>query len=382
MSLTLRIKIRKIFFVLFIIFLLFSGVKSSKINLNQFKNSITLSHQDKSPIVPLDSSINLKENNITDVSFKNDISISSIIGCFEFKKSPSFSDIEKWNTENSFSLKIFYEAVFTINIEDICVDIDKNGILNIQYDLTNINLKSIDIKNFSYSETDLLAKKCSVNEIFEIIDESKIEIKKEIESNLSYKMNAAKDFEKKTSSFVKSLDLFGVRYNKTELQQFKAYYSYKDMSNVNHGYNPNQKVQQIEYIVIHSTDNPDVSALEHIHWLNTSKKDAKAVHYYIDNKNVIKALDESIQAWGVGDAKIKTDIKNSNSIQIEICELKNSDEQDMAINNAIMFIKDVILKQYPSAKIVTHHDASRKYCPRIILNQQDGWKLFLDKIYN
>lgn len=157
-------------------------------------------------------------------------------------------------------------------------------------------------------------------------------------------------------------------------------YLYCDASNVKYGHNDQLKIREVSYIVVHSTDNPDADNKAHIKWLNRDKH-ANAVHYYVDANGVVKALDESIQAWGVGDAKLnQSTIRNSNSIQIEICEYTDAALQEQAVDNAIAFIQDNLLRRYPSAKIVRHQDASGKYCPRILLKQKDGWFNFMARI--
>lgn len=157
-------------------------------------------------------------------------------------------------------------------------------------------------------------------------------------------------------------------------------YLYCDASNVKYGHNDQHKIKTVTYIVVHSTDNPNADNNAHIKWLNRDKR-ANAVHYYVDANGVVKALDESIQAWGVGDAKPnQATIRNDNSIQIEICEYTDATLQEQAISNAIIFIQDNLLKRYPNAQIVKHQDASGKYCPRVLLNQKDGWVQFLARI--
>lgn len=163
------------------------------------------------------------------------------------------------------------------------------------------------------------------------------------------------------------------------MQETKETYMFCNASNVNYGYNAEHKIKQVDYIVVHSTDNPNADGQAHIHWLNTNKN-ANAVHYYIDANGVTQALSEDIQAWGVGDAVRQTSIKNSNSIQIEICEYSDETLQNQAIQNAILFIKQDLKMRYPNAKIVKHQDASDKLCPRILLRHKNDWLNFLAAI--
>lgn len=169
--------------------------------------------------------------------------------------------------------------------------------------------------------------------------------------------------------------------SKVYIQAFnQTGYYYCDASNVKYGHNKERLINSVSYIVVHSTSNPNADSKAHIKWLNKDKK-ANAVHYYIDANGVTKALDESIQAWGVGDANYnQTTIRNDNSIQIEICEYTDPILQEQAITNAVVFIQNSLLARYPKARIVKHQDASGKYCPRILLKQKGGWSKFVARI--
>lgn len=169
--------------------------------------------------------------------------------------------------------------------------------------------------------------------------------------------------------------------SKVYIQAFnQTGYYYCDLSNVKYGHNKEHLIDSVSYIVVHSTDNPNANSVSHIKWLNKDRK-ANAVHYYVDADGVTKALDESIQAWGVGDAKQdQTTILNSNSIQIEICEYTDPILQEQAITNAVVFIQNSLLVRYPKARIVKHQDASGKYCPRILLKEKGDWSKFVARI--
>lgn len=173
--------------------------------------------------------------------------------------------------------------------------------------------------------------------------------------------------------FLSLSSMFNFNSHAIEVSNFK----YADCSNVKYGHN-DKKLKHIEYIVIHSTSNTNVSAINHIKWLNSNER-ANATHYYVDDKEVIKALSLGSQAQGV--LNNKNNILNNNSIHIEICEFSDPIKQELAIRNAIEYIKNNLLPNLnENVKIVRHKDATNKNCPRII--SDDKWKDFLIQIYD
>ena len=64
----------------------------------------------------------------------------------------------------------------------------------------------------------------------------------------------------------------------------------------------------------------------------------------------------------------------------EICNKGTPEEIQQDEELAIKFIRDVLLKQLPNAKLVTHKQATGKQCPSTILARPDGWQVFTGKI--
>lgn len=133
------------------------------------------------------------------------------------------------------------------------------------------------------------------------------------------------------------------------------------------------------YVVIHETDNWSKGADAKAH--ATAMKNgnlAGTVHYYVDSKNVYQTLDHRDGAWAVGDGKGKYGITNRNSINIEICVNPETDYYK-AVDKAEQ-LAAVLLKQYGWGidRLKRHYDASRKHCPRRIIDE-GMWEKFKKK---
>lgn len=134
-----------------------------------------------------------------------------------------------------------------------------------------------------------------------------------------------------------------------------------------------------EYVVIHETDNWSKGADAKAH--ATAMKNgnlAGTVHYYVDSKSIYQTLDHSDGAWAVGDGQGKYGITNRNSINIEICVNPETDYYT-AVDKAEQ-LAAFLLKQYGwgTDRLKRHYDASRKHCPRRILDE-GLWPKFVEK---
>ena len=83
-------------------------------------------------------------------------------------------------------------------------------------------------------------------------------------------------------------------------------------------------------------------------------------------------------AWAVGDGQGKYGITNRNSINIEICVNPETDYY-VAVDKAEQ-LTAYLLKQYGwgTERLKRHYDASRKHCPRRILDE-GLWPKFVEK---
>ena len=125
-----------------------------------------------------------------------------------------------------------------------------------------------------------------------------------------------------------------------------------------------------KYIVVHETDNwsPGAGAVRHGQAMQNGNL-AGTVHYYVDDSNIVQTLRHSDGAWAVGDGKGKYGITNYNSINLEICVNPESDYYK-AVENAVWLVRYLMEQTgIDLAHVVRHYDASRKHCPRRILDE-------------
>ena len=124
------------------------------------------------------------------------------------------------------------------------------------------------------------------------------------------------------------------------------------------------------YVVIHETDNWSKGANSRAH--ATAMKNgnlAGTVHYYVDSQECYQTLEHQDGAWAVGDGHGEYGISNLNSINIEICVNPESNYY-LAVDRAAE-LAAMLLNQYgwDTSHLKRHYDASRKHCPRRILDE-------------
>lgn len=124
------------------------------------------------------------------------------------------------------------------------------------------------------------------------------------------------------------------------------------------------------YVVIHETDNWAKGANARAH--ATAMKNgnlAGTVHYYVDSQECYQTLEHQDGAWAVGDGHGRYGISNLNSINIEICVNPESNYY-LAVDRAAE-LAAMLLNQYgwDTSHLKRHYDASRKHCPRRILDE-------------
>ena len=133
-----------------------------------------------------------------------------------------------------------------------------------------------------------------------------------------------------------------------------------------------------QYIVVHETDNwsPGAGAIRHGQAMQNGNLEG-TVHYYIDDTNIVQTLRHIDGAWAVSNGG--NGITNYNSINLEICVNPESDYYK-AVENAIWLVRHLMNQTgIDITHVVRHYDATRKYCPRRILDE-GLWDSFKAKI--
>ncbi|WP_276907197.1 peptidoglycan recognition family protein [Peptoniphilus duerdenii] len=132
-----------------------------------------------------------------------------------------------------------------------------------------------------------------------------------------------------------------------------------------------RRLLDIKYLVIHDTGNTarGADAEAHFRYLQTATRYGSA-HYYLDDKQIIQTIGDSLVAWSIGDKwgygnnpnRIK-DALNSNSLSIELCI--NSDiDKVKAYKNLVELTKNLMKKfNIPPDRVIRHFDATGKICP-------------------
>ncbi|WP_052377984.1 SPOR domain-containing protein [Robinsoniella sp. KNHs210] len=134
------------------------------------------------------------------------------------------------------------------------------------------------------------------------------------------------------------------------------------------------------YVVMHETDNwnSGASALAHANAMKNGNLDG-TVHFYVDSKEIYQTLDFQDGAWAVGDGNGRYGISNLNSINIEICVNPESDYYTAVANAQWLAAKLLKDRGWATDRLKMHYDASRKHCPRRILDE-GLWPGFVEKV--
>ncbi|XMB85713.1 DUF5011 domain-containing protein [Mycoplasmatota bacterium WC44] len=132
------------------------------------------------------------------------------------------------------------------------------------------------------------------------------------------------------------------------------------------------------YIVIHNTANI-ASAYNEIAYLhNPDNTTYTSFHFAVDESEIWQGVETKYNAWHAGDGA-GSDSYNRNSIGIEIARSLHEDEllRERATNLAAMLTAKLMMDFNISIEnVVTHHDASGKYCPHDIFDGM-GWDNFI-----
>lgn len=134
-----------------------------------------------------------------------------------------------------------------------------------------------------------------------------------------------------------------------------------------------RKGARIKYLVIHDTGNTSkgADAMGHYRYFNGGNRNASA-HYFVDDKQVVQLVGDSLSAWHVGDGRGRYGITNANSIGIEMCINADGNYAKMYYHT-VELAKNIMRKfNIPIERVVRHYDASRKLCPNHM--RQSNWQ--------
>ena len=262
------------------------------------------------------------------------------------------------------NVKLDFTCKIGISVSDIKFEVLNDGGIGIQYNKDDIKILSTQINNTTYSENkDVFAKKFSKSELISIIEGNTDKIKSAIENNDKYINKANKALQSYYCEMGKTCGIYSICFNGGKTTIINKTYNFFDYTNVKYGHgNVELKQENVRYIILHGTSNDGVSAENHIKWLNdNTATDQNACHFYIDNIGIYQALNTNVISWNAGKEY------NDKSVSVEICTYSNHTKQMQSIHNAKTVV-DILKRQFPNAKVVTHKQVSdwSKPCPSFV----------------
>jgi hypothetical protein len=277
--------------------------------------------------------------------------------------------LDKTFKNSKVSITFDYSAIFSIATKNIEIYIS-DGIVYINYNTDDIKVKSIETSNaVTESGHGWFGKKYSNQEVLSIVEIAKDKIYKELNTDNKRKEQSIVNLDKYFQDMASKVGVDKVVINgKKEINNT---YNFIDNGTIkyNHGDKP---LNNVKYIVIHSTAFKDKSALEFYNTYNRSEISRKAnTHFFVDDENVVQMLPTNLQSWNCGTKKEPLiPCNNANSISIEICEFNDSDKQEKAINNCVKFVQEVLKVEFPDAEIVMHREVVGTKCPSVLTDEE------------
>lgn len=299
---------------------------------------------------------------------------------FDNKNTNKFTE---WLADNKLTLELKFHASMSISVEKIQFDIDKSGNVIVRYDYDNIKCDGIVIENYSCVENKhFFALSRSKDNLLACIEVASESVVNSINQDQTLITGANRGLENYLKDIARSFGVKSITFPSgyTEIINKESRIITQNEldngipiiyeGNVKYGYDPSQRMETPQYLVIHDTGSNAIgsSAKNHINWLNNDSENANATTFYVDSKSVYQALDFDKVGWAVGDGN--NGIKNNNSYSIEMCRGTNRDIQLKTIENTRLLIKE-IKHLYPNLKVVYHKDASSwgKNCPDLIFGK-------------
>lgn len=372
-------KILKIIFIITLIYLVFTIIKIN--NKQEYNTAITQQEKEIEKEEQMKAEVDVAKKVLEARTDKAQRLVNEISNEIEFitmtesgsnsvshsRQSGDAGWLTKKLKDSKISIKFDYDAIFSIQSSDVEMYVS-NGIAYINYDLNDILVKSIEISN-AIAETDrsLFGKKYSNQETLSIVEIAKERLYDELnsENNKQQSSDNLNDYFKDMATKIGLNDL--IVNGNTIIRNQTYNFSYNEIQ-YNHG---NKPLNDVEYIVIHSTAVKDKTAFEFYNTYNSMELERKAnAHFFVDDSNIVQMLPTNIQSWACGCDNPKINCTNANSINIEICEFEDKERQQQAIENTSNFVKEVIMKEFPNAKIVKHRDIKATDCPSILTDEE------------
>jgi len=126
--------------------------------------------------------------------------------------------------------------------------------------------------------------------------------------------------------------------------------------------------EDIKCIVIHNTNNTELSARQLFDYLKDDCKTSQGTHYICDHTETIQVMPDDWAVYNTGKGK---DFGCRYGIAIEICDNLNDDLYQQGEDRAISLIFDLQHRYHiPNEMVFFHQDFSpTTYCPHLILDR-------------
>ncbi len=142
---------------------------------------------------------------------------------------------------------------------------------------------------------------------------------------------------------------------------------------------PGEKVDALEYIVIHYLGNPRTTAQEN-HDYFESLKDLQDTSM---SANFVVGIDgEIIECVPVGEIAYASNSMNHLSVSIENCHLDESGRFTQETYNSCVHLTAYLAARYGIDRehIIRHYDVTGKECPLYYVEHEDKWEEFKDDV--
>ena len=146
---------------------------------------------------------------------------------------------------------------------------------------------------------------------------------------------------------------------------------------------PGDPLEKVSNIVIHYVANPGTSAEANRNYFNNLANSASNPEGVKASAHFIVGLSgEVIQCIPLSEIAYANAPRNEDTISIEVCHPDESGKFAQETETALVQLTADLLTEYglTSSDVIRHYDVSGKACPKYYVENEEAWKLLLQKI--
>lgn len=130
------------------------------------------------------------------------------------------------------------------------------------------------------------------------------------------------------------------------------------------------EIREIKYIVIHETDNRNLTsdAKAHSDFLHKNQSDITSWHYTVDDHSIYHHVPDNEVAFNAGDGRTRNG-GNMNGIGIEMCVSMGIDYDQTLINTANLAAALMVNYDLTPDALKFHQDFMNKICPHRLITE-------------